>query len=123
MTKKRTLQERVWAKVKKGPGCWVWQGGGDNGHGRITVHEAGKPDRRLAVHRLTYEWAKGPIPPGFTIDHLCRNPICVRPKHLEAVTNAVNIQRIHSGSPMGVDQQTMWVESEVEGQQTLWDYV
>jgi hypothetical protein len=35
----------------------------------------------------------GPIPEGLTIDHLCKNPGCVRPDHLEAVTMRENIRR------------------------------
>jgi hypothetical protein len=27
------------------------------------------------------------------IDHLCENKLCINPKHLEAVTQQVNIQR------------------------------
>ena len=46
-----------------------------------------------AVHRLSYESFVGPIPDGLVIDHLCRNTICINPKHLEAVTNKENILR------------------------------
>lgn len=45
------------------------------------------------AHRYAYELAYGPIAEGLVIDHLCRNKPCVRPDHLEAVTNAENIRR------------------------------
>ena len=45
------------------------------------------------AHRVYYEKAKGPIPAGMQIDHLCRVPVCVNPDHLEAVTPAQNVQR------------------------------
>jgi len=44
-------------------------------------------------HRLAYEEAKGPIPEGLTVDHLCFNTRCVNPDHLEAVPNKENVRR------------------------------
>ena len=45
------------------------------------------------AHRVAYEQAKGPIPKGLEIDHLCRNRACVQPEHLEAVTHQENMRR------------------------------
>lgn len=53
-------------------GCWLYMGALNNtGYG---------------PHRRAYEDAKGPIPPGLVIDHLCRVRSCVNPAHLRAVT-------------------------------------
>lgn len=66
-------------------GCWEWRGTRAKfGYGMVTI--LGVPQ---VVHRITY----GPIPDGLEIDHLCRNPCCVRPDHLEAVTHKVNMER------------------------------
>lgn len=47
----------------------------------------------VAAHRFAYELEVGPIPDGLQIDHLCRNRACVRPSHLEPVTQFENWRR------------------------------
>jgi len=42
---------------------------------------------------VAYELECGPIPDGLVLDHLCRVRACVRPGHLEAVTQRVNLLR------------------------------
>jgi len=94
-----TLEERFWAKVDKsldGIGCWVWTGaptsGRNCGYGRFSI--GGRADNRMvSAHRFAYELLVGIIPDGLTIDHLCRNRLCVNPAHLEAVDNRTNILR------------------------------
>lgn len=81
------------AKVIPEPnsGCWLWMGAWDQcGYGSFW-HE-GKCWR---VHRLAYEVLVGPIPDDFEIDHLCRTRCCINPAHLEAVSRAENMARIH----------------------------
>lgn len=69
--------------------CWVWQGQKNAaGYGRMKW--AG---RRWSVHRFLYEVTVGPIPEGMEVDHLCRNPACCNPAHLEPVTGAENKRR------------------------------
>lgn len=74
-------------------GCFVWEGN-DNRVGYGIVSFRGK---RWYTHRLAYTAAYGRIPDGLVIDHLCRNTLCFRPSHLEAVTQQVNTQRGSTG--------------------------
>lgn len=70
-------------------GCWEWTGA-TNGYGYGLVFIRG---RRYYTHRLAYQLAEGSIPLGLVVDHLCENPICFNPIHLEAVTHQENIRR------------------------------
>lgn len=83
--------ERFWRKVTKTDTCWLWIGAQNSkGYGCVGI------DRRVHLsHRIAYTWLVGPIPSGLTIDHLCRNKLCVRPDHLEPVTIGENIRRAH----------------------------
>jgi hypothetical protein len=61
------------------------------GYGQIG--SGGKRGAWVYAHRLGYELAKGPIPDGLVIDHLCRNRRCCNPDHLEVVTRGENVLR------------------------------
>lgn len=63
-----TTEAKFWAKVIKQPnGCWVYNGEAIwNGYRRVWF--AGV---RLLAHRFAYEMARGPIPKGYHINHLC----------------------------------------------------
>jgi hypothetical protein len=101
---------RFWRKVNKngpipqckpelGP-CWIWTAYLDaKGYGQFSLN--GLLDR---THRFSYLLSKGEVPYGYELDHLCRNPSCVRPSHLEAVTHRVNMLR--GKSPMIISHLT-----------------
>jgi hypothetical protein len=84
-------------------GCWEWDG---------CAHAVnpGSPDYRLAhcnaqfqkygynykfgsAHRLSYWLFNGDIPAGMAVDHICFNPNCVNPNHLQLLTLAQNSAR------------------------------
>lgn len=72
--------------------CWVWLGAKDkDGYGQISIK---KPRcTTLRAHVVSYEAINGKVPTGLVLDHLCKNPSCINPTHLEPVTNKVNILR------------------------------
>lgn len=76
--------------IKNPDGCWVWQGATDGRHRYGSFQFEGRVAR---AHRVSFEWAKGPIPEGLVLDHLCRTTLCVNPDHLEAVTQYANVLR------------------------------
>lgn len=69
-------------------GCWTWDGQLKDGYGKYS-HKG----KTYAAHRWAYQQLVGPIPTGLQLDHLCRNPPCVRPDHLEPVTSRENVLR------------------------------
>lgn len=82
----KPILDRLMDKVTIGDGCWEWQASLDRkGYGRLRYRKRG-----WQAHRFLYELLVGPIPDGLELDHLCRNPRCVKPAHLEPVTRQVN---------------------------------
>lgn len=89
------IADRFWARVQTSDGgeCWPWTGSKQQGgYGSVSVRVDGRVTSTPA-HRMAYTLAKGPIPAGLTIDHLCRNRACCNPAHLEAVTIGENVDR------------------------------
>lgn len=93
----KQLSERFVAKFQEVPeiGCWIWTGYTDrDGYGSVTINK-----RSYRAHRVAYEAKHGMIPHGLVIDHLCRQPSCVNPDHLRAVTNRENLMADGSLAP------------------------
>lgn len=75
------VEARFWTHVRKGPGCWEWQGAKTRGgYGHLAV--SGETVRNIRASRLSYELRYGPIAGGLHVLHRCDNPGCVRPDHL-----------------------------------------
>ncbi len=81
---------RFWKKVEASPvDCWNWTAWkNQKDYGRFW-----DGTRSVMAHRFLWEQMNGVIPEGFELDHLCRNPACVNPQHLEVVTRSENILR------------------------------
>ena len=85
---KKTLN-RFWNKVKKTNYCWTWIACKNIcGYGLFNLN-----GKIIGAHRISYELVNGSIPKGLELDHLCKNPLCVNPDHLEAVTHRENLLR------------------------------
>jgi hypothetical protein len=84
---------RFWRNVQQAasPQCWLWIGRKNTkGYGIFRVYG---PTQNIPAHRFAWTAVRGEIPNGLTIDHLCRNPGCVNPDHLEPVTMRENTLR------------------------------
>lgn len=91
----RDLAERFWEKADVGHpwDCWEWQASKiPQGYGKFVISTNGTVKHAYA-HRVAWELTNGPIPDHLEIDHLCNNPGCVNPDHMETVTHAENVAR------------------------------
>lgn len=89
-------QVRFWAKVNKTASCWLWTAATHNaGYGVMRLD-----GRNEFAHRISLKLSGVDIPAGFDVDHLCRNPRCVNPSHLEPVSHKENVRRGMAGMHM-----------------------
>lgn len=85
--------------VDEATGCWNWAGSLVGRNAKSPAERGvfylgpGHDRTRVLAYRWSYEHFVGPIPEGLQIDHLCRNPRCVNPEHLEPVTARENVRR------------------------------
>jgi hypothetical protein len=81
--------QRFWRKVAMGEGdaCWMWRGARNrDGYGNVKVAGA-----TVGAHRVAYLLAYGHLEPGRELHHICGNRACVRPDHLQEVTDREHI--------------------------------
>jgi hypothetical protein len=75
--------------VTKDTGCHEWTGCiTSGGYGMIRLLK-----KRILTHRLSYLLNRGKLLPGMIVMHLCDNPPCVNPKHLELGTHTQNMRQ------------------------------
>jgi len=78
--KKRSVKD-------KNSNCWNWLGSRSaNKYG--CIHFRGRTQK---THRVSYILFVGEIPKDLTIDHICRNTLCINPAHLRPMSLIDNI--------------------------------
>lgn len=76
-------------EVDETTGCWNWLlGKNPKGYGREL-----RNGKNGYAHIHSYLDHGGTVPEGFELDHLCRNPGCINPEHLEPVPPRINNRR------------------------------
>lgn len=81
------IEDRVWAKVRKTPTCWLWTASvKPNGYGHFSYLT-----KDYMAHRWAYEHFLGEIPAGMEVMHTCDVPNCVNPMHLRLGTHQQNM--------------------------------
>ena len=87
----RLLRFLLRVDFSAGPyGCWEWTGArSSSGHGVVNIGDR----RNITAYRFLWQAIYGPAPEGKVLDHLCMNPGCVNPLHLEPVTSGENVRR------------------------------
>ena len=102
-------------RIKK-DNCWVWVGttGRNKGRGNFRYNHT-----NYIAYNFLYRVLKGELPPGLVLDHLCRNPTCVNPKHLEPVTLVENVMR--GNSPHAINARKKYCKyGHLFGEQGEW---
>ena len=81
-THPQTFWSKVNARGTGDDGCWHWTAAKDkDGYGLFLL------DGKLTgAHRVAWELARGPIPEGARVLHICFSKGCVNPDHLELST-------------------------------------
>lgn len=75
-------------------GCWIWLlYRNEDGYGVMWYAENENSER---AHVVYYERAKGSVPEGKELHHVCETKACVNPDHLEPLTKSEHIRRDRS---------------------------
>lgn len=89
-----------------GTPCWLWTGRTSGKHDPDNHDTRGHSYPRMeingctcAVHRVMYTHFFGFIPGKMTVDHECKNRLCINPCHLSLVTHLENQRRRDGKAP------------------------
>ncbi len=100
-TIRETFDEHV--SPEPNTGCFLWtRAVTRQGYGHFFLEGKGNRQRTVLAHRYAYEREHGRIPAALQIDHLCRNRLCVNPRHMEPVLPRVNFLRGNNRSAVSL---------------------
>ncbi len=90
--------------------CWLWLGAlTPNGYPKISIRNPKtKKSETKHAHRIILQELGIKIPEGFVVDHLCENPSCINPSHLEPVTQSENLLRIYRRRNERIKNEINW---------------
>lgn len=110
---KKALIVRLQRNTERDGECLIWTKAKNNdNYPKMNFRILGK-HIQVYVHRLTYVLHNGhDIPDGLELDHTCNRRDCVEPKHLEAVTHAVNVERMYNRRYSDAEMRRMFDELE-----------
>lgn len=81
-----TAIDSFWKYTEITSTCWHWNGPTTGrGYGRFTAAK-----KTYTAHKFSAELHGNKIPSGLLADHICRNRLCVNPKHIRPVDNRTN---------------------------------
>jgi len=77
------IEQRLYNRIiETTAGCWEWQGARNNkGYGQVGLER-----KIILAHRASWTVTNGPIPENLIVRHICDNPPCINPNHLELGT-------------------------------------
>lgn len=88
------LPSRLQRRIRIEPaGCWVWTGATTRGRSTYGIAWCSIRKTTTTAHRVVYAVLVGPIPDELDLDHRCKTPLCVNPRHVEAVSPSENHRR------------------------------
>lgn len=82
-----SVATRLLSHCRREKRCWIWGGSKAKGYGQMKVR-----GKTQWVHRVSYACFNGVIAAGMSVNHLCRNTLCINPQHLELLTPENNAE-------------------------------
>ena len=102
------VAERAVSRVRVDKnGCWISTYSiASHGYAQIGWQDKGYR-QVVTAHRAAWTHVHGQIPPGMTVDHICRVRPCVNPDHLRVMSNRDNARGgggLHLTPPTPTDE-------------------
>jgi len=100
--------------------CWLWTGRTSGKADPDNRNSRGHSYPRMeingctcAVHRVMYTHFFGFIPGNMTVDHECKNRLCINPSHLSLVSHFENQRRRDGKAPRKGSEYAIHADAEM----------